>query len=213
MSDLDLNAIREAAEGATQEWRISQHWDERGREAPNRISGIYEPIPGQKLGSRSCVMTANFKGAEIDDIWISINPQDRTYLEVTPPRAVLALLDRLQAAEAERDRLRDDCACLLNGQWSQIELDLASGRAAKIEVSLLTAERDRLRENESLLSDEIVALRDDADRLTAALDKAIEALAQHHARAATFDAASYVKSGLYRATEAALTNAKEAWGR
>lgn len=108
-------------------WRLSPHYDGKGRKSPNRYSGIFEPIPGQDLGSRSSVLHAGYKGVEIDDIWLSIKDADARLISAAPD--LYSALKFIMAFYEPGQRYLDTNA------WKQAE---ASARAA-----LLKAGRER----------------------------------------------------------------------
>jgi hypothetical protein len=75
-------------------WRLTPWYDDRGRTSRNKWQGIYEPIPGQALGSKSIVLGWGAKG-EVEDVWVSMSEANARLIAAAPETA------------AERDRLRD----------------------------------------------------------------------------------------------------------
>lgn len=95
MTPADIAAIEARVAAATPgPWRPQADTNRNGTPARSRWRGIYEPVPGQELGSRSCVMNASYKGMEPDDIWISCAAADMDLIAHAPTDLARLLADR-----------------------------------------------------------------------------------------------------------------------
>lgn len=91
-------------------WRLAPWYGQGMQTNPNRWSGIYEPIPGQKLGSRSMVLGVGIKGAEVDDFWLSMGEADARLIKAAPD--LLAALKLLVADVADYEAWQRPCHAL-----------------------------------------------------------------------------------------------------
>ena len=64
-------------------WRISPHYDEKGKMHPSRWRGIYEPVPGQELGSLSCVLSIGIEG-NVEDAWLQTSQANADLIAAAP---------------------------------------------------------------------------------------------------------------------------------
>jgi hypothetical protein len=71
-----VERLRALSESATPgPWRAWPHLDRRNNAVPNRYMGVFEPVPGQKHGSKSLVINACAEGL-VDDAWIGMRDAD-----------------------------------------------------------------------------------------------------------------------------------------
>lgn len=150
MSNVDTKKLRALAERATPgPWRWGESDKER-RGVPERMMNLYSDAPRPDGDVRIIPII----WLEPSSGWNTLH-DNTEWIAAANPQAVLALLDRLADAEAERD----DFAARWEADGAKLE-DLAARLAAMTAARdeqhvLLTTERDQLREQLELATDAI----------------------------------------------------------
>lgn len=115
MTTPDPKALRAIARDATQEWSA-------------KVSEIHEGAEGDAYGFAAFGPTHDYEGDE--ERYEEAQDQaeaDARYIAAVSPPVVLALLDRIEAAERDRDRLRDDAQRLVDGWRAEADRARATG--------------------------------------------------------------------------------------
>lgn len=128
-------------------WRLAAHYEAGWRgvaknPSPNKWQGLYEPIPGQELGSRSAIVSVGIKGAEVDDYWLYIKDVNARHIERCSPSTIRTIAEGYAALEAEVEAVNSASDLVLDA------LKQAQARAEAAEAALAKSreEGERLRE-------------------------------------------------------------------
>lgn len=115
MTTPDPKALRAIARDATQEWSA-------------KVSEIHEGAEGDAYGFAAFGPTHDYEGDEERHEEAQDQAEaDARYIAAVSPPVVLALLDRIEAAERDRDRLRDDAQRLVDGWRAEADRARATG--------------------------------------------------------------------------------------